>query len=599
MSAGIQARDAERRAGAATCRVCQAELMGGAFCGECGAHVTPRRGDGPDWLRLRTFAAAPHEHVLIPSLAGALFGGGSARSLTSLRAGLTVMVVTLGVFAVLRIPGCLIAVVAVGLPLLFLLYLRQSGGRGDLAVSAALGGALGVVWALLTGTTVARTFDVPLGSGVAGLHVLTAGAGVSLATALTAFVPVVAIRLRRPVSRDSLDGCMFGAFGALCFSAGATVTRLYAQLRTGLVDQHRPLSGLLVEAGIRGLTTPVIAAAAGGLVGAALWFMRRGGKSARYPGSVRRVLVLLALALVAGYVGLGSADIVSISQWPRFLCHLAVALIAVVLLRLGLQLALMNEEHNEIRPERVAPCRYCGKAEPVMPFCLACGATARTRSAAVTVRRLVLAWAAGIAVVAATLVGVSALAAKHSVRYACPPTCGRPPMGKPVAVNPRFTAADAAFGVSYPAPSSVYSVTTDETGVTARYLTGDGGVLRLWGEPARGRSPRQIATELIANTYPDARTAYEIPNALVGYRPGYGLALDTWPDGINAEYSRNRVLVVVAVKDDLALIAGAVGPYHEFGPDFGSGPPTGASLEIAEDMGKYVNSFSWRGDPPR
>ena len=46
-------------------------------------------------------------------------------------------------------------------------------------------------------------------------------------------------------------------------------------------------------------------------------------------------------------------------------------------------------------------------------------------------------------------------------------------------------------------------------------------------------------------------------------------------------------------------IAAAVGPYREFGPDFGSGKPSGANLQLALDMGKYVNSFSWRGDPPR
>ena len=56
---------------------------------------------------------------------------------------------------------------------------------------------------------------------------------------------------------------------------------------------------------------------------------------------------------------------------------------------------------------------------------------------------------------------------------------------------------------------------------------------------------------------------------------------------------------MVAVKNDLALVASAVGPFHAFGPDFGPGPPSGANLEIAEDMGKYVNSFSWRGDPAR
>jgi hypothetical protein len=60
-----------------------------------------------------------------------------------------------------------------------------------------------------------------------------------------------------------------------------------------------------------------------------------------------------------------------------------------------------------------------------------------------------------------------------------------------------------------------------------------------------------------------------------------------------------RVIVMVAIKDDLALIAGAVGPYRAFGPDFGSGKPSAANLQLALDMGKYVNSFSWRGDPAR
>jgi hypothetical protein len=58
-------------------------------------------------------------------------------------------------------------------------------------------------------------------------------------------------------------------------------------------------------------------------------------------------------------------------------------------------------------------------------------------------------------------------------------------------------------------------------------------------------------------------------------------------------------VVLVAVKNDLALIAFATGPYHAFGPDFGPGPPSGANLQLAQDMGKYVNSFHWGGDPQR
>ena len=53
---------------------------------------------------------------------------------------------------------------------------------------------------------------------------------------------------------------------------------------------------------------------------------------------------------------------------------------------------------------------------------------------------------------------------------------------------------------------------------------------------------------------------------------------------------------MAAVKHDYALTAAAVGPYHQFSPDDGNGQPSGANLELAMDIGKYVNSFRWGGD---
>jgi len=213
--------------------------------------------------------------------------------------------------------------------------------------------------------------------------------------------------------------------------------------------------------------------------------------------------------------------------------------------------------------------------------------------------RVLLIWFSAIAVIAAALVGLTAMIAKPPVRYMCPPDCGRPPMGTPVEINPRFTAPDGSFSVSYPAEGAAYKVTTKPNGITANLLVGDGGTMQLMSMPAANRSPEQIAKDLIKQTFPDTRTAYKIPNAMVGYHPGYGEAADCWPQGSNSSYMKMRVLVMVAVKNDLALVAAAVGPFRAFGPDSGSGKPSGASLQIALDMGKYVNSFSWRGDPAR
>lgn len=214
-------------------------------------------------------------------------------------------------------------------------------------------------------------------------------------------------------------------------------------------------------------------------------------------------------------------------------------------------------------------------------------------------RRTLGLWTAGIVVVAAALVGVSLMVTEKAPRYMCPPECGAPPMGTPVTGLPRFTAPDGSFSVSYPAPGSAYEIETKGNGVTAKFTGGDTGVLQLFSEPARGRDAQTIARDLLKRKFPDAKIAYEIPNAMVGYQPGYGEVADSWPQGTSNSYIRIRTVLLVSVKNDLALVAGAVGPYHAFGPDFGPGLPSGANVQIAQDMGKYVNSFIWNGDPAR
>jgi hypothetical protein len=77
-------------------------------------------------------------------------------------------------------------------------------------------------------------------------------------------------------------------------------------------------------------------------------------------------------------------------------------------------------------------------------------------------------WCADIALLAATLVGISALVTKLPVRYLCPPECGRPPMGAPVTTNPRFTAPGGEFSVSYPTERRAGQTPTARLPVTLR-----------------------------------------------------------------------------------------------------------------------------------
>ena len=502
---------------------------------------------------------------------------------------------------------------------------------------------LGVGWALLTGAAVARAYGVPLGAGIAGERILRDGIGVPVGSMVLMLVPALVTRWSWRGSREALDGYAIGALGALTFTAAATLTRLTPQFTTGMINRVRPLDGLLVEAGIRGIAMPLTAAAVGGLIGAALWFTRPPSKVHEHPGFVRAALVLIAVVVIAIYASLGVVDVASFPQLVQLALHLVLTGIALFALRIGLHLALLHEAHDEVRTDEPILCVECNHVVPDAPFCARCGAAMHacsrrsrrerredrpirlaqepaageivvgllpgystqsgTFEAAPTTttsfRTVALALGIAVVVLAGALVGLSGLLSEPAPRYVCPPDCGSPPMNRAVEINPRFTSDDGAFSVAYPVEGAAYEVSTHADGVTAVLKAGDGGTMQLFSQPAAGRTPKEIAVDLVNQTFPDTKTAYEIPNTMVGYQRGYGLAADLWPQGAMSSSTRMRVIVMVAVKNDLALIAGAVGPYRAFGPDFGSGKPSAANLQLALDMGKYVNSFSWRGDPPR
>ncbi len=305
-----------------------------------------------------------------------------------------------------------------------------------------------------------------------------------------------------------------------------------------------------------------------------------------------------------------------------------VAVFALLAARVGLQAALLYEEHDPANPDGHVLCPHCDHVVPDMPFCPNCGVAARAASrtsrmarradtgdtgtqvwpgyampaesyAAVPVRETSHTWlltrlGAGAVVVAAAGVTAAVLATPAPAKYVCPPDCGRPPIADPIESNPRFVSQDGEFSVQYPGPGSAYEATLNPDGVDLDFVGGDTGRLQLFGMPAGDRTANEIAEELIGEKYPDAVTDYEIPNAMVGYEPGYGVIADDYPQDSSGTYTRLRLVVMVAVKNDYALVAAAIGPYHEFTRDFGTGHPSGANLQLAMDMGKYVNSFKWR-----
>jgi RsiW-degrading membrane proteinase PrsW (M82 family) len=366
------------------CPVCETEVPAGNFCGLCGAHLTPRRRGRAEWLRIGVFGAAPGEPVLLPAVASSLFPRLPQRARAPFRLTLVMVLAGLVVFAVLKMPAPLIAVATLGLPLLFVVYLQESDAYRDVplryvVLTVALGVLLGVGWVLITGAAVARSYGVPLGTGIVGAQVLREGLGVSVAALVVMLLPAVVVRLFRPPTREALDGFMIGALGALMFTAAANLARLAPQFAIGMVAKSRPMSSIIVEAGIHGLTMPIAAAAAGGLVGTALWFTRPPEKTDRHGGFVRVTIALFAAAVLALYAGLGVVDVARLPQFMQLAMHLTAMMVAVVVLRTGLQLAVLHEQHDPIT-ELPVLCPQCGHVVPDMAFCPACGAATRASS---------------------------------------------------------------------------------------------------------------------------------------------------------------------------------------------------------------------------
>jgi hypothetical protein len=376
------------------CWVCGKTVPPGAFCGSCGANLSPQRGGGLGWLRMRTYAAASGEAVLRPSVVSSLLPRLPRLSRAAFRAVLVGLLVALVTVAVLRWQAPLIAISALGLLMCFVMYLKDSDvftdlPLGNLLLAAVAGAGLGVGWAVLTGTVLARSFIVALGAGMIQGRPLREGLAIVLGGAVLMLLPAVLVRISRPHTRESLDGFVIGSLGALCFTAAATVTLLAPQLATGPVTRERPVAGLLVEAGIRGVAIPVIAAAVGGMVGTILWFKRRADAPQRHRSLPPAILVLELAVVLIVYGGLELVDIAGLRQGLQLGLYLVIAVFALLVLRIVLQAALLDEAHDDMSPDKPVLCTECGYVVPDMAFCAQCGmaASASSRSSRTT-RRL-------------------------------------------------------------------------------------------------------------------------------------------------------------------------------------------------------------------
>jgi hypothetical protein len=356
------------------CPYCEQDVPTGEFCGNCGSQLSRDRGARQ---RRHAYAAMPNEQVLSLRVVTTLFPHLTARRAGPFRVAFATLLVLLVVLGGLRLTGPSILVASVGVPLLFLTYLWEAEVYEDSPIAVVgltfgLGLLLGFGWAELTGDVVGRTLlETSLGVTRTD-RILLAGVIVPLGAQLLMLAGTLVVRFTRFFD-EALDGFAFGGAGALGFILALNVDQLWPELRLGVVADTRPVSRTVQEVLQRGIGVPVVAAAATGVLGAALW-LRRGGRRdpARYAGLLITVFVVAAVD-----VGLGL--LVVLEDRPEVILLGTAAAAAALLLwaRLALHSMLMAEAARNVEIGPPGGCSHCHRLVPRMAFCPHCGVATR------------------------------------------------------------------------------------------------------------------------------------------------------------------------------------------------------------------------------
>ncbi len=183
------------------------------------------------------------------------------------------------------------------------------------------------------------------------------------------------------------------------------------------------------------------------------------------------------------------------------------------------------------------------------------------------------------------------------------PTCGltryQPPSGPPVAAQHVYTSSQYHYTIGYydsqgggiPQPQ----VSTDGNNLVLSY--GTLGALRFTAVPPNGQTPEQVATAFVDSLGVNAQEIYQLPNAQVGYQIGYGAAWDIVPQSGSGSGGLTRLIVQVAQRGNLDILAVCEGPFVRFSPNgTNDGHPSPADTPVALLADEPIDAVAWPGE---
>lgn len=371
------------------CPTCHANVPEVVFCGACGAALDSPASGWRRLLRPRAFAASLSENLMIPQLSSTLFPRLPARATRAYRIVLLALLLCMAVMSALQwnVPAATVSVL--GVPTLFLLYVWEDDAFHDdrrrMIVALVLGTIIGWAWWWSSGMFISEKYDVSNAAAQAlqDSHAYQ-GLAITLIGAVLMVLPLPLIRLIPVAETDALDGYSLGAATALAHMTASYVVWWMPQIVAGLINTHTTTAAEMLEDTILfGVIDPFITIALGGLVGLSLWF--RPDPAGPQPGRARAGVIICAVIAAVLYAGVWWIDA---QEWPQgreLVLNLALTAISLLTLRVGLQIALLNDT-PDISTDDPILCVYCEKVVPDMAFCPVCGAAAHASSR--TSRRL-------------------------------------------------------------------------------------------------------------------------------------------------------------------------------------------------------------------
>lgn len=222
---------------------------------------------------------------------------------------------------------------------------------------------------------------------------------------------------------------------------------------------------------------------------------------------------------------------------------------------------------------------------------------------------------AGLALLTGLLV-VVAVFAPPSPPPPCPPLqCQSPPTGAfglasnrasaaapPTAQGRLYTNAQGFTVRYYPFPGSTTypGVSTSSNGIVLSYpfkaKYGGASYLGVIGEPADSVTPQQIVNDEASQIAPNAQVQFLMPQAYVGYWPGYGEAFETQVASADGHSATYELVVIAAVHDGFGIAVVASGELLSQvtpGSTWWDGHPSPTAISVAYLADNTVNSITF------